>query len=199
MNYLYNGGFEDGSSETGSDANGWLPWWEETAKPKEGYDYAYKPQWNRELLSNGAAEVLVYAGNASLRVYNSWNPWHAGVYQAVNVPVGKQLRLSAHARLWAASDGWPTPSDESVNTRVQVGMDLFGGFNAFDSNVVWSGVISPHNRWQPVSLDFQSVSPMVSVFLSTNYRGDSRQFMMSFWDEISLSPVYKTFMPIIQR
>jgi hypothetical protein len=199
MNYLKNGGFEIGSQDTGSDAADWLVWWEETPKPKDGFDYAYKPSWNRELISNGAAQGLVYAEDASLRIYNNWNPFHAGVYQKVVVPVGKNFSLSAQSRVWAAQDSWPTPSDESVNARVQVGIDLNGGSNFLSSDVHWSNVVTPHNRWLPIMFQFRSTGENVTVFLSVNYRGESRQFMTCFFDEIALTDIYNAFLPIVNR
>lgn len=187
-NYLLNSGFESSSNTTGSDAENWIAWWEETPKPPSGFDYAYKPNWNRELLSNGAAAALVYAEDSSLRVYNSWDPWHAGVRQTVNVPTGERLRLTAYARVWAASEGWPAPSDEAVNVRVQVGLDPTGGDDALSPNIIWSDPITPHNRWQAVSVEASSTNGTITAYLSANYRGDSRQFMMAFWDEATLTP-----------
>lgn len=185
-NYIFNPGFEDaGNNTTG---NGWSQWWQETPRPSDGsFNYAFRPSWNVEKLSSGAAPELVFAGNNSQRVINNWDPWYAGVKQVISAPAGSRVRLTAYARVWTASSNWPTPSDTSVGVKVQVGLEPNGSDNQFASSVIWSGAAAPHNGWQPISVDATVGSGgRVGVFLSADYRGYSRLFMGAFFDEVSL-------------
>jgi hypothetical protein len=191
-NLIVNGGFEAGGG--GSGAASWVPWWTETAKPADGsFNYAYKPNWNLESLSAGAASVLVYAGNSAQRIINNWDPWQAGVRQVVDAPAGSQVRLTAYGRLWASNDNWPSPSDGSVGGSLRVGIEPNGSDNQFANTVVWSGSISPHDTWQAVSVEATvGASGRVGVFLSASYWGYSRQFLAAYFDEASLVVVSAT-------
>jgi hypothetical protein len=194
-NQLTNGGFESSGGSSG--ALGWLPWWKEEPRPGDGtYNYAFKPSWNTESLSRGAAKAAVYAENSSQRIINNWDPWHAGVKQTVKVPAGSRVRLTAYARCWASSQNWPAPSDQMVKASFQVGIEPNGGSDPFASTVVWSGSITPHDAWLPASVEATvGTGGQVGVFLSANFRGYSRQFLASFWDEASLVVVQSAPQP----
>jgi LysM repeat protein len=185
-NLLFNPGFEDaGNNVTG---NGWTQWWQETAKPGDGsLNYAYRPSWNVEKKSSGAAADLIYAGNNAQRVINNWDPWYAGVRQVASAPAGSKVRLTVYARLWTSANNWPAASDTTVGATVQAGLEPSGGDNALASSVIWSGPISPHNGWQAVSVEaIVGSGGRVGIFLAANYRGYSRLFMSVFFDEASL-------------
>jgi hypothetical protein len=188
-NLLRNGGFETGGGGSGS--ADWLPWWAEIAKPADGsFNYAFRPSWNQESLSGGAAAAFVYAGNASQRVINNWDPWWAGVKQVVDAPAGARVRFTVYGRLWAAGGFWPTPSDPSAGGRITVGIDPNGSDNQFGAGVVWSGGISPHDTWQAVSVEATvGAGGKVGVFISADYRGSSRAFLAAVFDEASLTVV----------
>lgn len=186
---LTNGGFDtrDGGSNAGT--QGWTAWWAEIQKPGGGsFDYAYKPNsFNAECRSTGAAADFVYNGDCSQRVLNNWDPWWGGVYQQVTVTAGQRYRLSAYGRAWASSQSFPAPSDTTVQVRMRVGIEPSGTCNPFASTVVWSSTITPHNAWQSTNVTAQAGDGgRVCVFLSTDYRGDSRFNLASFWDAASL-------------
>ncbi|MGH2525015.1 MAG: hypothetical protein ACRDH2_21100, partial [Anaerolineales bacterium] len=185
-NLLVNGGFE--STGGGAGTASWTPWWAEIQKPADGsFNYAYRPTWNAESLSNAAAPALILAGSTSQRIINNWDPWWAGVRQVVNAPAGARVRLTAYARVWASAGNWPNPSDITVGTSNRVGIDPNGSDNQFASTVVWSGSLNPHDAWQPVSVEATvGASGKVGVFLSSDYRGSSRLFLSAYWDEASL-------------
>ncbi|MGQ0600330.1 MAG: hypothetical protein ACT4QE_01385, partial [Anaerolineales bacterium] len=176
-NLLANPSFESGGSGSGT-AN-WLPWWSESPKPSDGsFNYAYKPTWNQESLSAGAAGPFIYAGNASQRIVNNWDPWYAGVKQVATAPAGSRVRLTVYAKAWASSSGWPSASDVSMPVSARVGLDPNGAENQFSSSVVWSGAAAPHDTWTPLSVEATvGAGGKVGVFLSFDYRGSSRLFM----------------------
>lgn len=188
-NLLVNGGFESGGGSSGV-AN-WTPWWAETSKPSDGsFNYAYRPTWNQESLSAGAASAFIYAGNSAQRIVNNWDPWYAGVKQVVTAPAGATVRLTVYARAWAANSNWPSPSDPVMPIRVQVGLEPNGSDNQFSGTTIWSGAIAPHDSWQAVSVQATvGAAGKVGAFLSADYRGGSRQFMAVVFDEASLTVV----------
>lgn len=190
-NLLLNGGFETASGSTGSGTENWLPWWSEIAKPADGsFNYAFKPNWNQESLSNGAAGAFIYANNSAQRIVNNWDPWWAGVKQVVSAPAGSTVRLTVYARAWASANNWPSASDPTMPVRVQVGLDPNGTDNQFAGNVVWSGTLAPYDAWQAVSVQASvGAGGKVGAFLSADYRGGSRQFMTVVFDEASLTVV----------
>jgi hypothetical protein len=183
-NLAVNGGFESVSGETGA---GWSRWWIEEAKPADGsLNYSYQPKWNVEQVSNGAARELIYLGNGSQRVYNSWDPWTAGVKQTVTVPAGTRVRLTAVGRAWVSSQDWPAPSDTAAGVTMRAGLEP-NGADYPGGQVVWSGSSSPHNAWQSFTVDATvGASGKVTVILYGSYRGTSRFWMANFWDEVSL-------------
>jgi len=185
-NLIVNSGFETTGGSTG--AASWLPWWSEIAKPAdESLNYAYKPSWNVDSLNNNDAQANIYAGSNSQRVVNNWDPWYAGVKQVVSAPAGAKVRLTAYGKLWASAGDWPAPADTTINARMFRRIHPDGSENQFDNVVVWSGAINPMGGWQPVSVEATvGKDGKVGVFLAADYRGNSRKFMASYWDEISL-------------
>lgn len=188
-NLLRNSGFE--SSGGGSGSADWAPWWAEIAKPADGsFNYAFRPSWNQESLSGGAASAFIYAGNAAQRIINNWDPWWAGVKQVVDAPAGSRVRFTVYGRLWAAGGFWPTPSDPAAGGRISVGLDPNGSDNQFGAGVAWSGAIAPHDTWQAVSVETTvGAGGKVGVFISADYRGSSRAFLAAVFDEASLTVV----------
>lgn len=180
-NLLPNPGFESGTSS-------WTAWWAEIPKPNIGYDYSYKPNsFNTESRAGGAAQDLVLAGDKSYRIFNNWDPFWAGIRQTVNAPAGSRVRFTMNARVWAAGNFWPAPSDPTMPARVRVGIEPNGGGDPFAASVVWSGEIAPHNGWNAASVEATvGAGGSVSVFVSIDFRGSSRQFMGAFFDEGSL-------------
>ena len=118
-NLLANPGFESGK-------DGWLQWWAEIAKPADGYNYAFVPSWNIESLINGAAPEFVLAGDKSMRIMNSWDPWYAGVKQVVSVPAGS-LCASDPSRRMSKMGFCP---DVSFQVRVTWQSPAFGSSNS---------------------------------------------------------------------
>ncbi len=175
-----NGGFEsfDGSGLAVS----WSRWWEEIPNPGDGsLNYAGKPDWGPE--SNPA---LVQSGGQSQHIGAPWNPWHAGVFQTLSATPGARIRITAYGRAFAASNDFPNPSDGAVQARMQVGADPNGGTEWWAGAVQWSGMANPHDTWQPFSLEITvGESGRVTIFLSANYKGDSRFHLDVWWDSVS--------------
>jgi hypothetical protein len=188
--YTLNGDFESADPSTQTGNAHWLPWWFESPRPGDGsFNYASKPNsFNRECLSTGAASVFVQAGDCSQRILNNWDPWWAGVRQQTAAPAGQRVRLTAYARVWATGDSFPAPSEPNVNVRVQVGIEPNGNCDPFAGTVVWSAPAAPHDVWQAQSVETTvGAGGQVCLFLGTDYRGETRFNLASFWDSVSLT------------
>lgn len=178
-NLLANGSLD--SFATNGMANSWAPWWNEVAKPASGFNYAYKPEWAPE-----ANPAFVKGGSGSQHIGNRWDPWHAGIRQTVSATPGSVIRITAYGKVFASTPDWPSPSDSAVQSRMQIGADPNGGIEWYSSNVKWSGTANPHDTWAQFTLDVTTgASGKVTIFLSTDYRGDSRYHLDAWWDEVS--------------
>jgi len=175
-----NGGFE--SFDGPGLATSWNRWWEEIPNPGDGtLNYAFKPDWSPE--SNPA---LVHSGGQSQHIGTAWNPWHAGVFQTIPAPPGARIRITAYGRVFASTPDFPNPSDGAVQARMQIGADPDGGTQWWAGTVQWSGMGSPHDTWQPFTLEVTAgASGRVTIFLSANYKGDSRYHLDVWWDSVS--------------
>ncbi len=108
----------------------------------------------------------------------------------VSVTAGQRVRLTAYGRAWTAANFYPAPSDTTVTVEMKIGIDPSGNCDPLAPSVVWSSIIVPHNTWQQASVEaVAGAGGKVCLFLNTDYRGDSRQFMASFWDSVVLSNV----------
>jgi LysM repeat protein len=188
-NLIINGGCEDGTYGEG-DIKNWIPWWEVSDNTGGGqFDYLKKGHWGYELAAS--APPWVHSGNLSCRLWNHWDPWHAGILQVVNVPPGSRVRATAWGLAFAGppESNSSTVSDSSVNARMQIGIDPNGGAT-FYSGVQWGPALSPHGAWTPFSIEATAgPAGKVTVYLSANYRGYSRGRFDSFWDDITLTVV----------
>jgi LysM repeat protein len=185
-NLIPNGDFEAYSGDT---PNNWAQWYfVDNCKGNEQLNYACQPNgFYREAQPGGAA--FIHTGGASLTIRNNWDPWTAGAKQIVNAPAGSTVRLTAYSHLWAAQKGWASnvPSDSSAAGFSRVGIDPTGADYPSNNQIVWSGTISPHDTWQPVSVDATvGAGGKVTVILYSSYRGYSRYFMTASWDDASL-------------
>ncbi len=196
-NLVPNGDFETADTGSSTGLTNWVAWWIEEARPTDGsLNYSFKPNgFYKEYQPNGAA--FIHTGGGSLTIRNNWDPWTGGAKQVVSAPAGSRVRLTAYAHLWASQKDWNggnTPSDATAAAISRVGIDPNGtDYPSSGSQVVWSGTVSPHDTWQPVSVDATvGASGRVTVILYTSYRGYSRNFMTGSWDDASLVVVSAT-------
>ena len=167
-------------------ASNWEAWWEASANPGNGsLNYAFKPDFAPE--SN---PTFVRSGGGSQHIGRSWDPWHAGIRQTITVPAGAQLRITAYARAFASTPDFPAPSDSTVQARMQIGAEPNGSIEWYASTVKWSGTANPHDTWTQLSLDLTAgTAGKVTIFLSTDYRGDSRYHLDAWWDNVSATVI----------
>jgi LysM repeat protein len=163
-------------------ASGWEPWWQTIPNPGDGgLNYALQPDFVSE-----TNPTFVQAGGASQHIGRLWDPWHAGIRQTVNVPAGSTVRITAYGRVRASSEDYPAPSDSAVQARLRIGAEPNGSIDWASSTVVWSGQANPHDTWAALTLDATAgAAGKVTIFLSADFRGDSRFHMDVWWDNVS--------------
>jgi LysM repeat protein len=167
-------------------ASNWEAWWEASANPGNGsLNYAFKPDFAPE--SN---PTFIRSGGGSQHIGRSWDPWHAGIRQTITVPPGTQVRVTAFARAFASTPDFPAPSDSAVQARMQIGAEPNGSIEWYANTVKWSGMANPHDTWTQLSLDVTAgASGKITIFLSADYRGDSRYHLDAWWDNVSATVI----------
>ena len=183
-NLLANGGLD--SFAGNGMATSWEPWWEATSNPGTGsLDYAFQPSFAPE---NNPA--FVQSGSGSQHIGRNWDPWHAGIRQTINVAPGSTVRITGYARAFASTPDFPSPSDSAVQSRMQIGAEPNGSIEWYAATVKWSGMANPHDTWAAFSLDVTAgANGKVTIFLSANYKGDSRYHLDAWWDNVSATVV----------
>lgn len=167
-------------------ATSWDPWWNTIANPGNGsLNYAVRPDFVPE--NN---PTFVRSGGGSQHIGRNWDPWHAGIRQTITVPAGTSVRITAFARAFASTPDFPAPSDSNVQARMQIGAEPNGSIEWFANTVKWSGQANPHDTWTQLSLDVTAgASGRITIFLSADYRGDSRYHLDVWWDNVSATVI----------
>lgn len=179
-NLINNGNMESFASS--GVATGWDPWWETVANPGNGsLNYVLEPTWIQE--SN---KVFVESGSLSQHIGHSWDPWHAGIRQTISVAPGSIVHITAYGRVFASTPDYPAPSDTAVQSRMQIGAEPNGSIDWASGTVQWGPQGNPHNTWGLFNLDVTAGGAgQVTIFLSANFRGDSRYHLDVWWDNVS--------------
>ena len=116
-------------------ATGWDPWWETIQNPGNGnLNYSAVPTWIQE-----GNQVFVQSGSLSQHIGHSWDPWHAGIRQTVNVPPGSNVHITAYGRVFASTPDFPAPSDTGVSAHMQIGAEPNGSIDWASGTVKWGG------------------------------------------------------------
>ncbi|MCC6191534.1 MAG: LysM peptidoglycan-binding domain-containing protein [Anaerolineales bacterium] len=183
-NLLTNGGMESFGSN--GVAAGWEPWWEDTDNPGTGsLDYADPPNFIQE-----GNPTFVHSGGLSQHIGRNWDPWHGGIRQTFSVPAGASVRLTGYARVFASTPDFPSPSDAAVQTRMRIGAEPDGSVLWYSNTVRWSGTANPHGAWAALTVDVTAgASGRVTVFLSGNFKGDSRYHLDAWWDDVTATVI----------
>lgn len=106
-----------------------------------------------------------HGGAQSLRIYNEYRCWLAGVRQTVAVPQFSTVRFSAWARTWPTTGfNFDLPPDLSVTDGVAVGIDNSGGTDPTSSGIVWVEATNTE-VWRQVSVQTVALAPRVTVFI----------------------------------
>ncbi|MCC7358577.1 MAG: LysM peptidoglycan-binding domain-containing protein [Anaerolineales bacterium] len=183
-NLVSNGGMETFASN--GLATGWDPWWQTIPNPGNGsLNYAQPPDFAPE-----TNPVFVHGGGSSAHIGRNWDPWFGGIRQTIVVAPGSVVRITAYGRVRASTDHYPAPSDTAVQSRMQVGAEPNGSIDWAAGSVVWGGQGNPHDTWQAFTVDVTAgAAGKVTIFLATNYKGDSRFHLDAWWDDVTATVI----------
>ncbi|MGC9358277.1 MAG: LysM peptidoglycan-binding domain-containing protein [Anaerolineae bacterium] len=173
-------------------ANGWAAWYEDSGelcntKPDD-WNFVCRPSWGEELDYNNYGLTL---GGSSQHVGAQYIPWHAGVYQTVNVEPGTRVRFTVSGYSRSANEGVPAPSyGGNWIPRMRVGIDPEGRGN-WTQGVTWSGENNTTDSWQQLSIEATAgASGKVTVFVSSEFRyAVPTAHQDSWWDNAVLESV----------
>lgn len=161
-------------------APNWFPWWTDG-------DNNLRPEYKPAEI--GIDPRRVHSGERAQQYFKSHGQFKAGLYQIVlNVTAGSRLQFSAHGQGWSCSDGSQCPGAVSfspANMLMRVGIDPFGGTDAFSSDIVWSAYFNPIDQWQVACASAVAQGTRVTVFLWAS-PDSPRQNQDIYWDDASL-------------
>ncbi len=113
-------------------------------------------------------------GMNSLNLSGGYVTFTAAVFQTVAVPNRANVTGSAFAWLHTCNlpkdaAGNPTSgicgSAVESGAYVRVGIDPNGGTNPFAAGIVWSGNITPHDRWEQATVTVTATATSVTLFI----------------------------------
>jgi len=149
-------------------AQGWLGWWlqpdQDPQHPSAGGTPSWhRPEW-REANCGPRCANRIRSGNDAQKYFTFFSVHDAGMYQQVSgiTPV-TQLRFSVYMQAWS-TDADYGPSSFVQHMGMRVGIDPFGGTDAFSPNVVWSTSFDTFDAWGLYTIQTAAQANTVTVF-----------------------------------
>ncbi|MBP6015805.1 MAG: hypothetical protein KA586_03735 [Candidatus Promineofilum sp.] len=163
-NLLQNPGLEPPGSN--GVAQGWQRWHRTTARQNEEclVAYHFEPKWSVEV-----NPAFINSGSGSQAVGNSWDTWSGGVFQTVPATPGTVYRFTFFGRGRGSNEQVPAPSETGLQINMRAGIDPNGSGVWSDSDVVWSGAGSPHDVWQPFTVEATATGNQITVFTAADW------------------------------
>lgn len=152
--------------------SGWWGWWRipdsapefpSTCNEKSppGCMAFHRPEWR---------EAAPYAnrirtGNNAQKYFTFWSNHEAGMYQRVTgLRAGQRIQFSAYLQAWSTNKGENIQSEGQQTMNLKVGIDPFGGADAFSSNIVWSKAGDSYDQWGQFAVEAVAAGNVVTVF-----------------------------------
>ncbi len=163
-----------------------------------GVDGQIPTGWN--LWANGQKPATDrYVDSAFTRTPPAWITkggfvqWTAGGYQTVAVENGATYRFSIYALVYVCNDmatscignNVPRTSDQTIGSKVKVGIDPTGGTDPTSGNIVWSALTSPYDKFAEVAVEAQALAGSITVF-TYNSVDSTPNLRETVWDDASL-------------
>lgn len=150
-------------------AHGWFGWWlEPDSDPQhpsvcDGCAAWHRPEWRGAFCGEPCAN-RVRSGNNAQKYFTFFSVHEAGMFQPVSgITPGSRLRFSIYMHAWSThADFGPSGGQQTMGMRV--GIDPFGGTNAFSPNVIWSPVSDAYDVWTLYSVEAVARNSTVTVF-----------------------------------
>jgi LysM repeat protein len=106
----------------------------------------------------------VRSGSDAQKYFTFFSVHDAGMYQQVpGLTPGTQLRFSIYMQAWATDNDYG-PSNFVQHMGMRVGIDPFGGTNAFSPNVIWGSAFDTFDTWGLYTVEAAAQSNTVTVF-----------------------------------
>lgn len=129
-----------------------------------------------------------HSGGRALNLNKGFATFTAALYQQVTVQQGANITASAWAYLKTCDipDGFDNcTSSPSSGAYTRVGIDPNGGTNPYDSDIVWSGNVTPHDTWGQMTVSATTTGTTATIFLF-----GTQQWPMElnnlYWDDAAL-------------
>lgn len=155
-------------------AQGWVGWWLEPGKdplhPTSGTVAWHRPEFRSANCHYPICAPRVHSGDDAQHYFTFFSLHDAGVYQQVSgITPGSQLQFSTYMEAWSTNENLG-PSQFTQNMNMRVGIDPFGGTDAFSPNVVWSNPFTSLDAWSLYTVQATAQASSVTVFTrSTPY------------------------------
>ena len=149
-------------------AHGWFGWWLQPdldpQHPSAGGNPSWhRPEW-REANCGPVCANRVRSGNDAQKYFTFFSVHDAGMYQQVSgITPGTLLRFSIYMQAWSTDNDYG-PSNFVQHMGMRVGIDPFGGTDAFSPNVVWSTSFDTFDAWGLYTIEAAAQSNAVTVF-----------------------------------
>lgn len=197
-NLLTNPGFEDGYSERLDPyapeeppkgelrvADGWDLWYDNSDRCRDWCCYNFRPEYWYEDGYVHTDPQRVRSGQYAQKMFNLYSTHTAGLYQQVAVPEGSQVEFSIWVVVWSSSEDDPHHSILPGEYWLSVGIDPYGGTDAFSDQIIWSVGIEQYDEHVQLSVTALAQADHVSVFTRA-----APEFCVkhndSYWDDAGL-------------
>ena len=120
----------------------------------------------------------IHSGSNSQKYFSFGRLHEAGVYQRVTgIKPGARLRFSVFMQAWMCMDpndcAAGLRSDKPTTMHMRVGIDPYGGTNAYSPDVVWAGEMDSFDRWSQYAVEAVAQADAVTVFTHTRPEWDA--------------------------
>ena len=173
-------------------AQGWVGWWlepgQDAAHPTTGSPAWHRPEWRSANCQFPICANRFRSGDDAQKYFTFFSVHDAGVYQQVSgIKPGTQLQFSIYMQAWSTPENLG-PSLLTQNMGMRIGIDPFGGTNAFSPNVIWTTPNDTFDAWGLYTVQAAAQASTVTVFTrSTPFYGFQHNDM--YLDDASLVAV----------
>ncbi len=141
------------------------------ADSPRSYEWQNRPDRTFAFPHPGGPET--HGGSFSQNINGGYVTFTAALYQQVSVPANSDVTASIWARLKTCNlprgqdgvlVGDTCGSAVEAGSYVRVGIDPTGGTNPTSPSIVWSGNITPHDRWEQAAVSAKAQGGTVTMF-----------------------------------
>jgi LysM repeat protein len=174
-------------------AEGWSGWWLQPDQDDQhpsagGHPSWHRPEWREANCGSTCANRIHSGGNAQ-KYFTFFSVHDAGMFQQVShgITPGTNLRFSVYMQGWSTNADYGL-SDFNQNMGMRIGIDPFGGTDAFSPNVIWTPANDVFDRYGLYVIEATARSSTVTVFTRST-PGAGNQHNDIYVDDASLVAV----------